>query len=109
MSPRAIVACALSILVGTAGCPALAVEITFGSTSNTAFNLAHYVATEKKYYEAEDLKVDTIIAGAAAQVLQQLPAASLNIAQAPTDQSLLAILRGAPIRIVAGATANAPF
>ena len=40
-------------------------EITFGSTSNTAFNLAHYVATEKKYYEAEDLKVDTIIAGAA--------------------------------------------
>ena len=42
-------------------------------------------------------------------MLQQLAAGSLNIAQAATDQSLRAILRGAPIRIVAGATASAPF
>jgi ABC-type nitrate/sulfonate/bicarbonate transport system substrate-binding protein len=38
-----------------------------------------------------------------------LAAGSLNIAQAATDQSLRAILRGAPIRIVAGAVSNAPF
>jgi ABC-type nitrate/sulfonate/bicarbonate transport system substrate-binding protein len=42
-------------------------------------------------------------------VVQQLAAGSLNIAQAATDQSLRAILRGAPIRIIAGAAANAPF
>src|SRR6185436_9848430 len=54
-------------------------------------------------------KVDMIIAGAAVGVLQQLAAGSLNIAQAATDQSLRAILRGAPIRIVAGAASNAPF
>ena len=105
----AIIACAL-ILAGAAGRPAQAAsEIAFGFTSGTAFSLAHYVATEKKYYEAEDLKVDAVMAGAAVGVLQQLAAGSLNIAQAATDQSLRAILRGAPIRIVGGATANAPF
>jgi ABC-type nitrate/sulfonate/bicarbonate transport system substrate-binding protein len=110
MRRRAIIALALSIFAGTAWCPAQAfVEITFGMTSNTAFGLAHYIATEKKYYEAENLKVDSIVAGAAVGVLQQVAAGSLEIAQAATDQSLRAILRGAPIRIIAGAAANAPF
>ena len=40
---------------------------------------------------------------------QQLAAGSLNVAQAATDQSLRAILRGAAIRIVAGAASNPPF
>jgi NitT/TauT family transport system substrate-binding protein len=83
--------------------------ITFGITSATAFSIPHYIAEEKKYYEAEGLSVDTIVAGSAASVLQQLAAGSLNIAQAATDQTLRAILRGAPIRIVAGAASNAPF
>jgi NitT/TauT family transport system substrate-binding protein len=110
MRRRAIIACALSIFAGIAWCPAQAfVEVTFGMTSNTAFGLAHYIATEKKYYEAENLKVDSIVAGAAVGVLQQLAAGSLDIAQAATDQSLRAILRGAPIRIIAGAASNAPF
>ena len=107
---RAIIACTLSIFADTASCPAQAfVEITFGMTSNTAFGLTHYLAEEKKYYEAENLKVDSIVAGAAVGVLQQLAGGSLNIAQAATDQSLRAILRGAPIRIIAGAASNAPF
>jgi ABC-type nitrate/sulfonate/bicarbonate transport system substrate-binding protein len=107
---RAIAICALLIFTGTAWCPAQAlVEITFGMTSNTAFGLAHYIATEKKYYQAENLKVESIVAGAAVGVLQQLTAGSLDIAQAATDQSLRAMLRGAPIRIIAGAASNAPF
>ena len=110
MRRRAIIVCTLSILVGPAWFPAQAsVEIAFGITSNTAFGLAHYIATEKKYYEAENLKIDSIVAGAAVGVVQQLAAGSLNIAQAATDQSLRAILRGAPIRIIAGAASNAPF
>lgn len=84
-------------------------EITFGITSATAFSLPHYIATEKKFYETEGLALDTIVAGAAAGVLKQVAAGSLNIAQAATDQSLRAILHGAPIKIVAGAAANAPF
>ena len=100
----------LLILAGAAWCRARAASnITFGITSNTAFSLAHYISTENKYYEAENLKVDAIVAGAAVGVLQQLAAGSLNIAQAATDQSLRAILRGAPIRIVAGAASNATF
>ena len=99
----------LLVLAIAAGRSAQAVEINFGITSQTAFSLAHYIAGEKKYYEAENLKVETFVAGAAAQVLQQLAAGSLNMAQAATDQSLRAILRGAPIRIVAGAASNAPF
>src|SRR5262249_42868155 len=110
MRRHAIIACAVSIVAGTAWWPAQAlVEITFGMTSNTAFGLAHYIAAEKKYYEAENLKVDLIVVGAAVGVVQQLAAGSLNIAQAATDQSLRAILRGAPIRIIAGAASNAPF
>lgn len=110
MRRRAVLACALVLFAGAAPRPAQAAsEITFGITSGTALSLAHYVATEQKYYEAENLKVDTVVAGAAVGVLQQLAAGSLNIAQAATDQSLRAILRGAPIRIVAGAVANAPF
>jgi ABC-type nitrate/sulfonate/bicarbonate transport system substrate-binding protein len=110
MRRRAIIACALSILASAASCPAQApVEIAFGITSNTAFGLVHHVATEKKYYEAEGLKIDSIVAGAAVGAAQQLAAGSLNIAQAATDQSLRAILRGAPIRIIAGAASNAPF
>jgi NitT/TauT family transport system substrate-binding protein len=110
MRRRALIACAVLILVSAARWPAQAADaISFGVTSGTAFNLVHYIATEKKYYEAENLNVDAIVVGAAVGVLQQLAAGSLNIAQAATDQSLRAILRGAPIRIVAGAAANAPF
>ena len=110
MRRRAALACALLFLTGATLRPAqAATEIAFGITSGTALSLAHYVATEQKYYEAENLKVDTIVAGAAVGVLQQLAAGSLNIAQAATDQSLRAILRGAPIRIIAGAVSNAPF
>ena len=41
--------------------------------------------------------------------MQQLAGGSLNIGQAATDQTLRAIIRGAPLRIVAGASSNAPF
>src|SRR5215813_15104006 len=110
MRRRAIIACTLLIFADTVSSPAQAfVEITFGMTSNTAFGLTHYLAEEKKYYETENLKVDSIVAGAAVGVVQQLAAGSLNIAQAATDQTLRAILRGAPIRIIAGAASNAPF
>src|SRR5712675_2333136 len=110
MRRRAVILSALLLLAGAAWCPVrAATEITFGVTSATAFSLAHYISTENKYYEAENLKVNAIVAGAAVGVLQQLAAGSLNIAQAATDQSLRAILRGAPIRIVAGAASNAPF
>ena len=99
---------ALALIVAASGC-ARASTITLGITSATAFSIAHYIAEEKKYYDAEGLSVDTIIAGSANGVLQQLAAGSLNIGQAATDQTLRAIERGAPIHIVAGAASNAPF
>src|SRR5215831_4531702 len=100
----------VGIVAGAAGtCAQAAGEIAFGITSNTAFSLPHYIAEEKKYYDAEGLSVDTIVVGAAAGVLQQLAGGSLNIAQAATDQTLRAIRRGAPIRIIAGASSSAPF
>jgi ABC-type nitrate/sulfonate/bicarbonate transport system substrate-binding protein len=110
MRRRGAIAWVVLMLAGAAWHPAHAAdEIAFGITSKTAFSLAHYVATEKKYYEAENLKVGEIVVGAAVGVLLQLAAGSLNVAQAATDQTLRAILRGAPIRIVAGAASNAPF
>jgi NitT/TauT family transport system substrate-binding protein len=89
--------------------PAAATEIAFGITSSTAFSLPHYIATEKKYYESEGIVLDAIVAGAAVGLLKQLAGGSLNLAQAATDQTLRAILHGAPIKIVAGAASNAPF
>jgi NitT/TauT family transport system substrate-binding protein len=83
--------------------------ITLGITSATAFSIPHYIAEDKKYYADAGIDVDTIIAGSANGVLQQLAAGSLNIGQAATDQTLRAIARGAPIRIIAGAASNAPF
>ena len=73
MKRRVVIASTLLILACAAWRPAqAATEIAFGITSNTALSLAHYVASERKYYEAENLKVDTIVAGAAVGVLQQL-------------------------------------
>ncbi len=83
--------------------------ITFGITSATATSIPHFIAEEKKFYAAEGLDVDPIIAGSANSVLQQLAAGSLHMAQAATDQTLRAIRRGAAIRIVAGATSQAEF
>jgi ABC-type nitrate/sulfonate/bicarbonate transport system substrate-binding protein len=100
---------ALALIVAASGCARAASAITLGITSATAFSIPHYIAEEKKLYDAEGLSVDTIIAGSANGVLQQLAAGSLNIGQAATDQTLRAIARGAPIRIVAGAASNAPF
>ncbi len=100
----------LVVLAATPGSRAhAAANITLGITSATAFSVPHYIAEEKKYYDAEGLSVDTVIAGSANGVLQQLAAGSLNIGQAATDQTLRAIQRGAPIRIIAGAASNAPF
>lgn len=100
----------LAALAVLAAIPANAADkIIFGITSSTAFSLPHYIAEEKKFYADENLDVETYVIGSAAQVLQQVAAGSLNIAQAATDQTLRAILRNAPIRIVAGAASNAPF
>jgi ABC-type nitrate/sulfonate/bicarbonate transport system substrate-binding protein len=106
LAPAALIvlsAWAFSLAAHAAG------TITLGITSATAFSIPHYIAEEKKYYADAGLEVDTIIAGSANGVLQQLAAGSLNIGQAATDQTLRAIARGAPIRIIAGAAANAPF
>ena len=99
----------LALLAGVGHGPAAAADIAFGITSSTALSLPYFIATERKYYENEHLAVDTIVAGAAVGVLKQLAAGSLNVAQAATDQSLRAILHGAPIKIVAGGASNAPF
>jgi NitT/TauT family transport system substrate-binding protein len=99
----------LALAAGLIWTSAQAENVTFGITSATALSLPHYIAEEKKFYAAEGLAIETIAAGSAARVLQQLAAGSLDMAQVATDQSLRAILRGAPVRIVAGAAANAPF
>jgi len=113
MDPRLVRRCLAAILIfglaHLAPCAHAASAITLGITSATAFSIPHYIAEEKNYYADEGLSVETIIAGSANGVLQQLAAGSLNIGQAATDQTLRAIQRGAPIRIIAGAASNAPF
>jgi NitT/TauT family transport system substrate-binding protein len=102
--------CLVALLVGATYTPIkAAVQVVFGITSATAFNLPHYIATEKTYYQAESLTIDTIVVGAATGVVQQLAAGAINLGEAATDQALRAIVRGAPIKIIAGAACNAPF
>jgi ABC-type nitrate/sulfonate/bicarbonate transport system substrate-binding protein len=102
LAALAAVAC---LAAGTV--PAQAETIVFGITSSTALSLPHYIAEDKKFYDAEHLAVETYAVGAAASVLQPLAGGSLDMAQAATDQTLRAIRRGAPI--VAGASSSAPF
>src|SRR5215472_14282087 len=99
----------LALVASLAWTSAQADDVTFGITSATALSLPHFIAQDKKFYAAEGLAVDTITAGSAARVLQQLAAGSLDMAQVATDQTLRAVAHGAPVRIVAGAAANAPF
>jgi NitT/TauT family transport system substrate-binding protein len=102
--------CLLVLLLGVTHTPIRATaQVVYGITSATAFNLPHYIATEKNYYQAEGLTIDTIVVGAATGVVQQLAAGALNIGDAATDQALRAIVRGAPIKIIAGSSSNAPF
>ena len=84
-------------------------KIAFGITSYVSGYVSHFIALDKKFYEAEHLTVETIAAGSAANVIQQLGAGSLDIAQAATNQTLRAIMKGAPITIVCGAVSSAPF
>jgi ABC-type nitrate/sulfonate/bicarbonate transport system substrate-binding protein len=110
MNGKFVIGLLLAALASFAWMPARAAsDITFGITSATALSLPHYIAEEKKFYEAENLAVDTIVAGSAARALQQVAAGSLNMGQVATDQTLRAIMHGAPVRIIAGAAANAPF
>ena len=69
-----ILVLSLLLLPASVGCAAAQApsEIAFGITSSTAFSLPHYIATEKKYYESENIAVDTIVAGAAVGVLHQM-------------------------------------
>ncbi len=105
---------ALLLLLGSIGALCLAFRadaavLSFGITSATALSAAHYIAQDEHFYEAEGVTVDTTVAGAAVGVIQQLAGGSLNLGQAATDQSLRAIMHGAPLKIIAGAASNAPF
>jgi ABC-type nitrate/sulfonate/bicarbonate transport system substrate-binding protein len=106
-------AAALWIAAGVAALapqPAAAAEkIEFGITSYTANSIAHFIAESKKFYEAEGLSVETVVAGNAANVIQQLASGSVQVAQSATNQTLRAIMKGAPIVIVSGALSAAPF
>ena len=110
MNCNVLIGLALALIADAASIPAQAAsDVTFGITSSTALSLPHYIAEEKKFYEAEGLAVDTIVAGSAARALQQVAAGSLNMGQVATDQALRAMMHDVPVRIIAGAAANAPF
>lgn len=107
--PAAVLACTVAFAAAAPLSARAATTIEFGITSLTAFSLPHYVADAKKFYDPEGLTVEMIIGGAATGVIRQLSGGSLNVAQAATNQTLRAIMSGAPIRIISGAAANAPF
>lgn len=101
-----VVALAVLVSVPAAGAP---IQVEFGITSLTAFSLPHYIAAAKHFYADENLSVDAIVGGAASSVMRELAGGSIDIGQAATNQTLRAIVAGAPVKIVAGAAANAPF
>lgn len=83
--------------------------IEFGVTSLVALEAVHFIAEEKKFYEAENLKVETFVGGSAAAVIQQIGGGSLDAADVATNQTMRGIMRGAPIKIIAGSIGNASF
>ena len=98
----------------------LAVSVTFaaqaadrvelGTTSRSdATSIATYICFEKKFFDAEGLSIDWIVAGSAAKAAQQTVAGSLNISIAASDQTIRAVSEGAKLKIVAGSVTVAPF
>lgn len=83
--------------------------IEFGVTSLVALEVVHFIAEEKKFYEAENLKVETFVGGSAAGVIQQIGGGSLDMADVATNQTMRGIMRGAPLKIIAGSIGNASF
>lgn len=84
-------------------------NIQFGVTSAVASNAPHFIAMELGFYKEQGLNVTWISAGSANNVIQQVAAGSLNMGWAATDQAIRAIVRGAPVRIIAGAGAVPVF
>jgi NitT/TauT family transport system substrate-binding protein len=84
-------------------------NIQFGVTSAVASNAPHFIAMELGFYKEQGLNVTWISAGSANNVIQQVAAGSLNMGWAATDQAIRAIMRGAPVRIIAGAGAVPVF
>ena len=106
----ALAACLLALLLSLV--PAAEAQkspVRLGLTSTVSTYVVHYIAQDQGYYEAENLAVEPIVAGSASSAIQQLGGGSLDIAQAATDQTLRAILKGAPIAIVCGAISAATF
>lgn len=109
-SKFASIALLLASLCLGAGTGAMAqTKIQFGVTSAVASNAPHFIAMELGFYKEQGLDVNWISAGSANNVIQQVAAGSLNMGWAATDQAIRAIVRGAPVRIIAGAGAVPVF
>ena len=81
-----------------------------GIPSLSALWWPHFVAEDRKLYEAEGLSVETVlIQGGAARAVQILTAGDLDFVTAGTIASLSAYLKGSPVVMVAGLINLSPF
>lgn len=85
-------------------------KVRVGIPSRSALWWPHFVAEDKKFYEAEGVLMETvlIIAGAA-RAVQILTAGDLDFVTAGTISSLTAYLKGSPIVFVSGLINDSPF
>jgi NitT/TauT family transport system substrate-binding protein len=85
-------------------------KVRVGIPSRSALWWPHFVAEDKKFYEAEGFALETVlIQGGAARAVQILTAGDLDFVTAGTISSLTAYLKGSPIVFVSGLINDSPF
>ncbi len=85
-------------------------KVRVGIPSRSALWWPHFVAEDKKFYEAEGVLMETVLIQAgAARAVQILTAGDLDFVTAGTISSLTAYLKGSPIVFVSGLINDSPF
>jgi NitT/TauT family transport system substrate-binding protein len=105
-------AAAAALTLALAAAPALAAEtVILGSVGSTSANgWPTYVAVDKGFFAAEDIKPDLVFAQSNAAVVQQLAAGSINFAtNAGLVDPLRAIDKGAPIAVLRVEIQSPPY
>jgi len=85
-------------------------KVRAGIPSRSALWWAHFVAEDKRFYDAEGLSVETVlIQSGAARAVQILTARDLDFVTAGTISSLTAYLKRSPVVFVSGLINDSPF
>jgi ABC-type nitrate/sulfonate/bicarbonate transport system substrate-binding protein len=96
-------ACTSAPAAGTKGKLASKTSLKYASTGLSWSNSPHVIAIEKKFFEAENLNVELVVAGQSAATCQQVLARAVELGQCSLNDHIQIVEQsGAPLVLVSG-------